>query len=190
RFAAIPTFGHGTIRTFSANSSEMKKLAGRDFEDLLQCALPAFEGLLEEPHNQRLMELLHCMAEWHALAKLRMQTDQSISLLQEVTTELGIQLRRFRETTCMAFQTTELPKEVAARARRDAAAAAGQHLEPNIVPNMSKRPKTLNICTVKMHFLGDYVESIRTFGTSDSYSSQLVGFNSGMRISGDAQNTM
>ena len=56
------------------------------------------------------------MAEWHALAKLRMQTDQSISLLQEVTTELGMQLRHFRETTCMAFQTTELPKEVAARA--------------------------------------------------------------------------
>jgi hypothetical protein len=36
RYRQISTFGHGTIRNFSANSSEMKKLAARDFEDLLQ----------------------------------------------------------------------------------------------------------------------------------------------------------
>ena len=32
----IPTFGRGTIRRFHNNASAMKKLAGRDFEDLLQ----------------------------------------------------------------------------------------------------------------------------------------------------------
>ena len=36
RYRKISTFGSGTIRTFSQNSSEMKKLAVRDFEDLLQ----------------------------------------------------------------------------------------------------------------------------------------------------------
>ncbi|KAF8164086.1 hypothetical protein BJ912DRAFT_864221 [Pholiota molesta] len=36
RYRQISTFGNGTIRTFAANSSEMKKLAARDFEDLLQ----------------------------------------------------------------------------------------------------------------------------------------------------------
>ena len=36
RYHQIPTFGSGTIRMFSQNSSEMKKLAARDFEDLLQ----------------------------------------------------------------------------------------------------------------------------------------------------------
>lgn len=35
-YRSISTFGHGTIRTFATNSSEMKKLAARDFEDLLQ----------------------------------------------------------------------------------------------------------------------------------------------------------
>lgn len=30
------TFGRGTIRRFSSNVSEMKKLAARDFEDILQ----------------------------------------------------------------------------------------------------------------------------------------------------------
>lgn len=32
----VPTFGRGTIRRFSHNASSMTKLAGRDFEDLLQ----------------------------------------------------------------------------------------------------------------------------------------------------------
>ena len=32
----MPTFGSGTIRRFASNASEMKKLAARDFEDLLQ----------------------------------------------------------------------------------------------------------------------------------------------------------
>ena len=32
----------------------------------------------------------------------------------------------------------------------------------------------LNVFTVKFHFLGDYVRHIRLFGTTDSYSTQLV----------------
>jgi len=36
RFRDIPTFGRGTIRCFANNVSDMKKLAGRDFEDILQ----------------------------------------------------------------------------------------------------------------------------------------------------------
>ena len=36
RFRKVPTFGRGTIRRFANNVSEMKKLAGREFEDILQ----------------------------------------------------------------------------------------------------------------------------------------------------------
>jgi hypothetical protein len=40
RYRQIPTFGGGTIRRFNRNASGMKKLAARDFEDLLQvCGL-------------------------------------------------------------------------------------------------------------------------------------------------------
>jgi hypothetical protein len=39
RFRAMPTFGSSTIRRFGTNASEMKKLAARDFEDLLQVSL-------------------------------------------------------------------------------------------------------------------------------------------------------
>jgi hypothetical protein len=34
-------FGRDTIRKFCTNVSEMKKLAGRDFEDLLQVSIVA-----------------------------------------------------------------------------------------------------------------------------------------------------
>ncbi len=36
RYRQVPTFGRDTIRKFSSNVSEMRKLAARDFEDLLQ----------------------------------------------------------------------------------------------------------------------------------------------------------
>ena len=39
RFRQVPTFGRDTIRKFSGNVSAMKKLAGRDFEDILQVSV-------------------------------------------------------------------------------------------------------------------------------------------------------
>lgn len=36
RFRAVPTFGRSTIRKFTENASAMKKLAARNYEDLLQ----------------------------------------------------------------------------------------------------------------------------------------------------------
>ena len=74
RCCQIPTFGRDTIRKFANNASGMKKLAARDFEDLLQvleltlrtsfhpltslkCAIPVFEGLLPEEHNKIVMDL-------------------------------------------------------------------------------------------------------------------------------------
>ena len=42
RYRAVPTFGRSTIRRFSNNASAMKKLAARDFEDLLQVAKHKF----------------------------------------------------------------------------------------------------------------------------------------------------
>lgn len=39
RFRAVSTFGQSTIRRFAANVADMKKLAARDFEDILQVNL-------------------------------------------------------------------------------------------------------------------------------------------------------
>jgi hypothetical protein len=45
RFRQVPTFGRSTIRRFSTNASEMKKLAARDYEDLLQVSISLLSHL-------------------------------------------------------------------------------------------------------------------------------------------------
>ncbi|KAI5894786.1 uncharacterized protein SCHCODRAFT_02495166 [Schizophyllum commune H4-8] len=86
-------------------------------------------------------------------------------------------MRRFRDQTCPAFNTVELPREVDARVRREArktATSSGATTVPVPIPDASAaRPRTLNLNTYKFHSLGDYVQTIRRFGTTDSYSTQL-----------------
>ncbi len=71
------------------------------------------------------MKLLYRTAEWHALAKLRMHTDSSLDLLDEVTKEFGELMRRFQRSTCAKYATVELPREKAARKRRQTRRSLG-----------------------------------------------------------------
>ncbi|KAF9783667.1 hypothetical protein BJ322DRAFT_1109524 [Thelephora terrestris] len=142
RFRQVPTFGRYTIRRFHNNVSEMKKLAARDFEDILQCSIPAFEGLLPEPFNTMLLRLLYKAAEWHALTKLRLHTDSTLDLLEEVTKEFGYLMRQFRNKTSDEFNTVELPRGADARNGR----------------TRSSKKKELNLNTYKFHALADYGE--------------------------------
>lgn len=104
-----------------------------------------------------------------------MQTDFSLSLLEACTTDFGQLLRQFRDMTRAAYNTLELPREAAARSKREISSrgidkeSGSQQSTPN-----SRKPKLLNLHTVKLHFLGDYVQQIRHYGTTDSYSTQLV----------------
>lgn len=122
----------------------------------MQCAIPVFEGLLDEPYNTALMQLLYRAAEWHALAKLRMHTRATLDLLEKCTVHLGQLMRKFRDTTFVKFNTVVLPRE----ARKS--------------PSASGKKKPLNLNTYKFHSLGDYVRTIELFGCTDSYSTQLV----------------
>ncbi|KAJ7105540.1 hypothetical protein C8R44DRAFT_639201, partial [Mycena epipterygia] len=185
-YRQVPPFGKATIRRFVNNVSSMKKLAARNFEDLLQCALPVFEDLLDEPHNKVVLDLLFTLAYWHALAKLRLHTDFTVGQLQKITTLLGSQLRYFTKVTCACFVTKELPREEAARGRRNAKKASAKKVPPASTAGMSagtapSRPpapklKTFNMETYKGHSLGDYVRTILFFGTVDSYSTQPVAY--------------
>lgn len=60
------------------------------------------------------------MAHWHALAKLRLHTDDTLESFDQVTRVLGEKLRKFVAKTCTAYRTEELPKEKSARIRRQA----------------------------------------------------------------------
>ncbi|KAG6895033.1 hypothetical protein C0992_003455 [Termitomyces sp. T32_za158] len=179
RYRMVPTFGRSTIRRFSDNASAMKKLAAHNYEDLLQCSMPVFEGLLEEPYNGIVLDLLFTLAEWHALAKLRLHTETTLQQLESCTSDLGRLLRKFSNYVCPKFDTRELPREEAARGRRKAREYKHQP-SSNAKPasdqdsTTCKGPpkKTFNMQTYKLHSLGDYVSTIRRFGTTDSYSTQ------------------
>ncbi|KAF7967740.1 hypothetical protein HWV62_33264 [Athelia sp. TMB] len=170
RYRQVPSFGRDTIRRFSNNVSELKQLAARDYEDLLQCAIPVLDGLLPEPYNTEILTLLFVCSHWHALAKLRMHTDCTLDMLDEETTNLGTCLRSFAANTCEAYITHELPRETAARNRRKAKNGA-KTAAPSIA-NPSSKLKTYNLRTIKHHFLGDYARTIRMFGTTDSYTTE------------------
>lgn len=146
------------------------------------------------------MKLLYRTAEWHGFAKLRMHTNSTLEHLEKLTKEFGILMRQFRDLSCSQFQTTELPREVAARNRRRHHAQAKQLFKPqpqvgsemralgdnspaptDALPiqstsksNAAAPPKTLNLFTPKFHALGDYVPTLRMFGGSDSSSTQIV----------------
>ncbi|TEB34543.1 hypothetical protein FA13DRAFT_1753571 [Coprinellus micaceus] len=161
-----PSFGRDGIRGFPQNASEMKRKAARDYKDLLQCAIPAFDSLLPEPHNSILMKLLYICAQWHATAKLRLHHDITLQLLDYTTTWLGAQMRLFVHTTCSRVATKELQQESDTREKRE---GNGKGKGAS-----TRKPVKFNIFTIKFHFLGDYVPAIQRFGTTDSFSTETV----------------
>jgi hypothetical protein len=137
-----------------------------------------FDGLLPEPHNGIVMRLLFTCVHWHSLAKLRMHTDITLDIMDDVTTSLGKAFREFQTKVCPAYQTYELPREEAARYRRKSKKAT-QGENSSAQSNPPAKPKArvkreLNIQTYKFHSLGDYVETIRRYGTTDSYTTEVA----------------
>ena len=52
------------------------------------------------------------------MAKLRMHTDTTLKMLEDITVSLGAEFRRFDRVVCSKIQTEELATEVEARVRR------------------------------------------------------------------------
>ena len=115
------------------------------------------------------MRLLFVCAHWHGLAKLRLHTDHTLKIFEEVTVSLGEQFRSFVNTTCPDFDTRELQREVDARRRREI-----KQSDTTTSSTITRRQKTLNLKTYKYHSLGDYVAMIKLYGTCDSYSTETV----------------
>jgi hypothetical protein len=134
--------------------------------------MPVFEGLFPADHDVIVQSLLYRFAHWHALAKLRVHTESTLSALDGTFKKLSRRLRKFRDFTCAAFATTELPKERAAREHK----ATRERLCPNDPdPGVSgRKAKKFNLNTYKFHAMGDYVQSIRLFGNTDSFTTQIV----------------
>ena len=96
--------------------------------------------------------------------------EETLKLLDNVTTSLGDALRIFKTDTCARFNTRELPREVTSRTKKEVKKPTSR--EPQ--DKYAKRPKAFNLNTYKLHSLGDYTNAIRNYGTTDSYSTQIV----------------
>ena len=204
RFRQVPTFGRDTIRKFGGSVSAMKKLAGRDFEDILQvsafpsilpdlasetqflslkCWIPVLEDILpNREHNKALLDLAFDLATWHAYAKLRLHTTHTIKSFRTQTKELGCQLRHYANKVCPEYATKPLPGEAAASHRRKATKAKKAALTPqppkapDAKSNARKNPgfTPFNLETYKIHAIGDYADHIEQFGPTDCFSTQQV----------------
>ncbi|KAK7022667.1 hypothetical protein R3P38DRAFT_3196064 [Favolaschia claudopus] len=158
------------------HASAMKKMAARrhNFEDLLQCALPRFResspGAAQQDHSRSFVQL-------GRMARPREAADAHDSLLtrlSEVTSRLGQSLRYFAKHTCAHFDTRELPKEEAARGRRNARKNKSRPtpVRQQAAAGAASKKKLFNLDTYKLHSLGDYIHYIPFIGTSDSWSTQ------------------
>lgn len=105
-----------------------------------------------------------------------MHTDPTLKIFEELTTVLGDKLRFFADVTCANYKTFELPREAAARKRRQSKQSQGKvsSLDENERGQPERKTKAFNMETYKHHALGDYVETIRAYGTCDSYSTEPV----------------
>jgi hypothetical protein len=101
-----------------------------------------FDGLLPEPHNSAVLDLLFVMAHWHGLAKLRMHHDVTLDIMESVTASLGELLRSFRDVTSPAFKTKELHREANARVRRQLRKGGANHRHPSNVRSDVSRSAT------------------------------------------------
>ena len=166
----------------------------------LQCIIPVFEGLFPDEHKhheKNILDTLFLLATWHAYAKLRLHTEDTLQSFEQLTAPLGEKLRLFAGNITQNFVVKELPRETAAKARRATAnlKKVTKGKEPaKKAPVKStkgkqsakksakgKRPEkqiSMSLLTYKLHALGDYVDTIRRYGTTDSYNSQTVSISS------------
>ncbi len=185
RFGLVPVFGQSAIRSFQSNTSDLKKLAAHDFEDIILCSIPCFEGLLPEPDNSIVLDLLYTICQFHSVAKLHMHTEETIARLRRIVTTLGNDLRLFQSQVCSKYETFESASEMQARGRADMRRAAlkqktsnqGDALAAAAGPpksSGSRLPKVFNLNTYKFHSLPDYPDAIIAFGPLDIGSTQGV----------------
>ncbi|KAL0565557.1 hypothetical protein V5O48_016464 [Marasmius crinis-equi] len=182
RFRRVPTFDNGVIRHFANNVTKMRKFAFRDFEDVIQCSLPCFEGLLPDVHNQIMLDLLWDFNAIIAYVSLRIHTDSTVASLESTMTEYGVSLRRFVNTTCKAYDTTEIPEEAEKRCLAAVNCENRRRKEGKTAMSATKRkagdedglmPKGININKPKQHMLTHYTYFIKHFGSLDSYTTRM-----------------
>lgn len=123
--------------------------------------------------------MLFDLATWHAYAKLRVHTTDTLAFFDKAVIALRKSIQKFAATTCEYYDTFELPQETSARGRRNARVAV-KKVKAQAQPTTTAQPavtlerkrRKLNLQTYKYHALGHYPDTIRAFGTTDNYTTQ------------------
>lgn len=110
-----------------------------------------------------------------------MHTDDTLELLEHATTDLGVEMRNFSDKICPAYETRELRRETEARQRRQR--KDGRAPSNPSATSGNRRQKKFNMQTYKYHSLGDAADTIRRYGTTDSYSTEPVSDSNISRVS-------
>ncbi|EIW51500.1 uncharacterized protein TRAVEDRAFT_54536 [Trametes versicolor FP-101664 SS1] len=149
----MPTYGQDKIRRFGK-----------------EAMIPAFEGLMPLRDDQTIADLLFELANWHALAKLRLHTAVTIKIPRAATTHMTDTMRHFSATTCERWETHELPREVDARVHRKE--KRGRNVPPEVRERRTVHYNVLN--TFKFHGVPDYPDAIEMTSPSDTGSTQVL----------------
>lgn len=141
--------------------------------------MPAYEGLLPVEDDDNVADLLFELANFHALAKLRLQTTLTLDTLKSATKHLYDVMRKFDRETCAQYNTHETPNEAETRTRRDRKKAQAREAQPGDEerPAATTMPRDVSFSvtsTYKYHCLGDYAEYIERSGPTDNYTTQVV----------------
>jgi hypothetical protein len=87
---------------------------------IIQCSMPAFRGMFpNHDHDVLIQDLLCACCEWDSLAKLRLHTESTLSMLEDATNALGRLLRQFADRVCPSYNTLETAREAAGRRQRE-----------------------------------------------------------------------
>ncbi|KAL0058886.1 hypothetical protein AAF712_014424 [Marasmius tenuissimus] len=148
-FRQVLTFGSGTIRRFKNSVSSFTKFVGRDYQDALECAMPCFEGLFLDELDEIIQDLLFTVGH------------STINTMKSTTSELGRQLRRYKDAVS-GIATVESKHECQARLKRD----------PN--GNKGSQRKAFSLVNYKTHALGHEADAIMKYGTTDGTHTQPV----------------
>ena len=106
-----------------------------------------------------------------------MHTNSTLDILSRITASLGNSLCNFEAKTTAAFETRELERERAAwqqHQEKSMTSGASKSKRPTAPDSKARKQKKINLMTYKYHALSHYVDTIRCFGTTDSYSTQPV----------------
>ena len=125
-----------------------------------QYAIPVFENLLPEPHNEIVMDLLFILNEWMGLAKLCLMTEDRHQILREATADLGFQLQQFKFLVCPFYKTKALPSDETAWGKKE------NRPYPMLVENEEGVIK-FNVNHFKVYALSHYAEAILMHGCHD-----------------------